>query len=534
MTPTADGGRPCGRSATCIRVTPETSRSPSRCTRSSPDDWLIVAGDVAERTDEIRWSLDLLRKRFAKVIWVPGNHELWTTNRDPMQIFGKARYDYLVDMCDEMGIVTPEHPYPVWTEEGGPATIVPMFLLYDYTFLPDGAATKAEGLALARERNVVGTDEFLLSSEPYATRDAWCRDRVARTRKRLEDLDWMTPTVLVNHFPLVREPCEAMFYPEFSLWCGTTATADWHTRYNAVCSVYGHLHIPRTTWYDGVRFEEVSVGYPREWRRRKPYRWLRQVLPDPKLRAGLPQRVRWSLRDHPGDAGQRGAHAGADRQRQSDDHRRHAAHRCAAGSPVVCSRRNVRRPTGIGAAAGGGAADRPVGGQAAQRVRHRPVLRAAGARPSWACHAVPILKGEKGEPCWPDGVVGSLTHCEGYRGAAVGPARQGAIGGNRRRTARRAAQRCARRHQPAGGARRTRRGCPSGLHWDRILFCAKEATYKAWFPVTRRWLGFEDAHIAFTVDDGGSSGRFESRILIDGQAVSGPPLETSVRALVGA
>ena len=112
---------------------------------SSPDDWLIVAGDVAERTDEIHWSLDLLRKRFAKVIWVPGNHELWTTNRDPMQIFGKARYDYLVNMCDEMGIVTPEHPFPVWTEEGGPATIVPMFLLYDYTFLPQGAATKAEG-----------------------------------------------------------------------------------------------------------------------------------------------------------------------------------------------------------------------------------------------------------------------------------------------------------------------------------------------------------------------------------------------------
>ena len=186
---------------------------------SSPDDWLIVAGDVAERTDEIRWSLDLLRKRFAKVIWVPGNHELWTTNRDPMQIFGRARYDYLVNMCDEMGIVTPEHPYPVWTEEGGPATIVPMFLLYDYTFLPDGAATKAEGLALARERNVTGTDEFLLSSEPYATRDAWCRDRVVHTRKRLEDLDWMMPTVLVNHFPLVREPCEATAAPRYpSQW----------------------------------------------------------------------------------------------------------------------------------------------------------------------------------------------------------------------------------------------------------------------------------------------------------------------------
>jgi len=39
-------------------------------------------------------------------------------------------------------------------------------------------------------------------------------------------------------------------------------------RFGAVVAVYGHLHIPRTTFYDGVRFEEVSVGYPREWRRR--------------------------------------------------------------------------------------------------------------------------------------------------------------------------------------------------------------------------------------------------------------------------
>ena len=175
---------------------------------ASPDDWLIVAGDVAERTDDIRWSLDLLRKRFAKVIWVPGNHELWTTNNDPMQIFGRARYDYLVNMCDEMGIVTPEHPFPVWTNEGGPATIVPMFLLYDYTFLPEGAATKAEGLAVARERNVVATDEFLLSAEPYATRDAWCRDRIALHPRPARRARWFTPAVLVNHFPLVRQPCD--------------------------------------------------------------------------------------------------------------------------------------------------------------------------------------------------------------------------------------------------------------------------------------------------------------------------------------
>jgi 3',5'-cyclic AMP phosphodiesterase CpdA len=246
------------------------------------DDWLIVAGVVGEKIADVEWALRTLRGRFANLIWVPGNHELWTTRDDPDQSRGEERYQRLVAMCRNIGVVTPEHPFPVWTERGGPATIVPMFLLYDYSFLPEGAASKAEGLTIARERNVVATDEFLLSPEPYPTREAWCRERLEITRARLEELDWMTPTVLVNHFPLVRDPCDALFYPEFSLWCGTTRTADWHTRYNAVCSVYGHLHIPRTTWYDDVRFEEVSVGYPREWRRRKPPSWLRQVLPDPQ------------------------------------------------------------------------------------------------------------------------------------------------------------------------------------------------------------------------------------------------------------
>ena len=48
----------------------------------------------------------------------------------------------------------------------------------------------------------------------------------------------------------------------------------------AAVVVYGHLHIPRTTWYDGVRFEEVSIGYPREWRKRASgHGTFRQILP---------------------------------------------------------------------------------------------------------------------------------------------------------------------------------------------------------------------------------------------------------------
>ena len=70
-------------------------------------------------------------------------------------------------------------------------------------------------------------------------------------------------------------------YPQFAQWCGTELTADWHTRFNTAAMVYGHLHIPRTTWYDGVRHEEVSVGYPREWRRLGGPPGPRQILPYP-------------------------------------------------------------------------------------------------------------------------------------------------------------------------------------------------------------------------------------------------------------
>ena len=70
--------------------------------------------------------------------------------------------------------------------------------------------------------------------------------------------------------------------PRFSIWCGTRATERWAERFWARVVVSGHLHVPRTVRMEGVRFEEVSFGYPRE---RKPGRTIedhvRQILPDP-------------------------------------------------------------------------------------------------------------------------------------------------------------------------------------------------------------------------------------------------------------
>jgi 3',5'-cyclic AMP phosphodiesterase CpdA len=243
------------------------------------DDWLIVAGDVAENFADVERTLAALRGRFGTVIWAPGNHELWTHPNDPVRLRGVERYDALVRMCRDNGVLTPEDDYPVWAGQGGPVTVAPLFLLYDYSFRVPGAADKEEALRRAYDAGVVCTDEVMLHPSPFPDRESWCRERVALTARRLDAIDPAMSTVLVSHWPLLREPTEVLRYPDFAQWCGTELTAGWHLRYRAAVAVYGHLHIPRTTHHDGVRFEEVSLGYPREWRQRGvPPQPMRRIL----------------------------------------------------------------------------------------------------------------------------------------------------------------------------------------------------------------------------------------------------------------
>jgi len=245
----------------------------------SSDDWLIVAGDVDDTFSKIEKTLSLLRRRYAKVIWTPGNHELWTLRDDAVQLRGAARYQALVQMCRDNDILTPEDEFAIWPDPNGPVTIVPLFLLYDHSWLAPGTTNKKESLEYAYDTGVVCADEMLLHPNPYPDRESWCSARLKEAEDRLLVLPPDVKTVLVGHWPLVRQPTDALRFPEFAQWCGTTRTADWHIRFRAEVVVYGHLHIPRTTYYDGVRFEEVSIGYPREWSKRSKPPMPRKVLP---------------------------------------------------------------------------------------------------------------------------------------------------------------------------------------------------------------------------------------------------------------
>jgi 4'-phosphopantetheinyl transferase EntD len=134
----------------------------------------------------------------------------------------------------------------------------------------------------------------------------------------------------------------------------------------------------------------------------------------------------------------------------------------------------------------------------------------------------PVLRGERGRPLWPDGLVGSLTHCAGYRGAVLAPSDSFATIGidaepdeplpdgvfeTVTRPAERPRIEALLREHPS-------------VRWDRLLFSAKESVYKAWFPLTSRWLDFEEADLVFDP----VAGTFTARLLATGARAGGREL----------
>ena len=243
-----------------------------------PNDWLIIAGDVGERPEHLRIALSAVVPRFARVIWTPGNHDLWCPPGAIDRTRGQARYDELVGICREAGALTPEDSYAEFP--GAPGTfIVPMFLLFDYSFRPPGVDAE-DAVAWARESGTVSGDHQMLRTDPWPSSPAWCHARCDMTAARLDALPATARTVLVNHWPLRYDLARPPRVPRFSIWCGTARTEDWGTRYRAAAVVSGHLHLRTTLWRHGVRYEEVSLGYPRDWRQDRGIDWyLREVLP---------------------------------------------------------------------------------------------------------------------------------------------------------------------------------------------------------------------------------------------------------------
>jgi len=128
---------------------------------------------------------------------------------------------------------------------------------------------------------------------------------------------------------------------------------------------------------------------------------------------------------------------------------------------------------------------------------------------------VPIVPDDDRAPVWPAGVVGSITHCAGYRAAAA--ARSDDLSGLGIDAEPHAALPQETRGLVLRDEERARLRILSladpDVHWDRVAFCAKEAIYKAWFPLNREPLDYAD--VATSLDPGGA---FRGCLLVDSAA----------------
>lgn len=249
------------------------------------EDWLITGGDLCTSADHLRYALEQLCGKFAKVFWVPGNHELWSSRVDRTtrtMIHGEAKYQSLVSICREFGVLTPEDPYVFWPESQKKVVIAPIFIPYDYSFAPDHVPPD-KAVEWAMEEGILCNDEKLIKPEPYASIEDWCDARYTYTIQRLEEYDEQTEWVWVNHFPLRRDLVRLKRIPRFVIWCGTRRTESLHTKHKVRAVISGHLHMRATDYRDGVRFEEVALGYPRDWDQAKGMAYyLREILPGPQ------------------------------------------------------------------------------------------------------------------------------------------------------------------------------------------------------------------------------------------------------------
>lgn len=255
-----------------------------------PKDDLILCGDVGESAEHCHMAFSKLKECFKQVWWVPGNHELYTLpSQKDDGVRGEAKYMECVEIARQYGVLTPEDDYVLWEGQGGPVLIAPIFTLYDYSFRPNHVKLE-DALDWAREENIEATDEHLLHPDPHASRIAWCHALLEKTEAKLDAAIMkhpLTKLVIANHWPLRENLVKLPTIPRFSLWCGTKQTEDWHNRYNAKVVISGHLHIRRTDWIDDTRFEEVSLGYPRQWKDVQELGMdindlLREILPGPE------------------------------------------------------------------------------------------------------------------------------------------------------------------------------------------------------------------------------------------------------------
>ena len=208
-------------------------------------DILIAAGDISNRLDTLKSTLALLRAKFMKVFYVPGNHELWVRKEGRTSV---EKFFTVLALCEALDIQTsPAKVGAVW--------IVPLFSWYEPQFDADDSGD-ADALT--------GWADFSLCEWP--TEIEQVSDFFLKMNEpRLRSYDG--PVISFSHFLPRRDllpSVERLKFKGLPKVAGCAALDGQIRSLRSCVHVFGHSHITCDRVIDGVRYVQNPLRYPRE------------------------------------------------------------------------------------------------------------------------------------------------------------------------------------------------------------------------------------------------------------------------------
>lgn len=211
------------------------------------DDVLILAGDVSDRLILLDEAFKTLVRRFATVLFVPGNHDLWTTRERVHNSFEKL--DALFAAAAEHGVRTDMF-------RDGNLAIVPLLGWYDYSFGPADDYLKA-AWADYRACQWPGYDDIALTRF-FTERNPTSSSPLLQDAKQIISFSHFLPRI--DLMPDRIPDKHRKIYPVL----GTTVLDTQLRALGSRMHIYGHSHVNRRVTIEGVTYINNAFGYPAE------------------------------------------------------------------------------------------------------------------------------------------------------------------------------------------------------------------------------------------------------------------------------
>jgi predicted phosphodiesterase len=210
------------------------------------DDVLILAGDVTDTQALLHWCLKALARRFKKVLFVPGNHDLWVVREHP-QKDSLQKFD---DVC--VAVESSGASMRRFRERG--VSIHPLLAWYDYSFGEPSEELRSIWLDYRACRWPSGFTEKDVAAH-FAkfnnTQAGLAMDTVITYSHFLPRVDLM---------PGFIPGANKLLYPIL----GSARLEHQLRKLNSSVHIYGHSHINRRVTMDGVTYINNAFGYPSE------------------------------------------------------------------------------------------------------------------------------------------------------------------------------------------------------------------------------------------------------------------------------